>query len=559
MAHTTTTTCGETLFQETNDAEVLRAILNRDSYPKDCAPRRGLCIFNSCTKAVLLSYPYAYHDDDNDARLSALSRLIGNGFDTSCVQCSRQKTYTHNNSIGAIQPIDHIIIPYGHITFTISNDSSSSSSNSSHHHPQQHVAAQNSLVYPPNEMTVQQRPPLVHTSSDPSSNRLPRLQDITTLAQSCFIGRHGSSSPEVENEHGRSMMMIDDEMTTTSTIAASNHPQVKHRGDDIDEYYKQRVMGSGLCRPAISINADANDRELSLLSHKNASHPIRQRPFVPYARRNSTAITTTTSTSTRYSPPPSPQPHAAFRAGGNDGSSSPWNTMQQNQPPPRSPSSPSSIKHHSNNTTRRCISSPHIAAPPTKPMATVRRRHSSSAKTNFCTSRSQRYASSSSCAASVSQHHVNHCESCGTTSSPEWRKGPSGHKTYCNACGLRYWRSVARKEKMMAQQQKARNEQRAAHHNHYHQQQHQLSPISATITNSTPPSPSSSCSSSSPLSPASPAPIMVTANATASVAYADNNNRRYDTTSSSSTTTTTTNMHHPHLQPAWGLHPKITH
>lgn len=211
-------------------------------------------------------------------------------------------------------------------------------------------------------------------------------------------------------------MMIDDEMATPSTIA-SNHPQVKHRVDDIDEYYKQRVMGSGLCRPAISINADANDRELSVLSHKNASHPIRQRPFVPYARRNSTAITT------RYSPPPSPQPHSAFRAGGHGNSS--WNTtVQQNQPP--SPSSPSMKQHH--NTARRCISSPHIA-PPTKPMATVRRRHSSSAKTNFCTSRSQRYASSSSCAASVSQHHVNHCESCGTTSSPEWRKGPSGHKT----------------------------------------------------------------------------------------------------------------------------------
>lgn len=124
--------------------------------------------------------------------------------------------------------------------------------------------------------------------------------------------------------------------------------------------------------------------------------------------------------------------------------------------------------------------------------------------------------------------------------------------SYCNACGLRYWRSVARKEKMMAQQQKARNDQRTAHNNHYQQQQ--FSPISATITNSTPPSPSSSCSSSSPLSPASPAPIMVTANATASVAYADNNNRRYDTSPSSST-----NMHHPHLQPAWGLHSKVTH
>ena len=209
-------------------------------------------------------------------------------------------------------------------------------------------------------------------------------------------------------------MIIDDEMATPCT--APNHPKVKHQGDDIDEYYKQQVMGSGLCRPAISINADANDRESSHLSHKNASHPIRQRSYVPYARRNSTAITT--STTTRYSPPSSPhQPHETYHSGGTL-----WNMMQQNQSQSQSQSS---IK---NKTTRRCISSPHIA-PPTKPMATMRRRHSSSAKTNFCTSRSQRYASSSSCAASVSQHHVNHCESCGTTSSPEWRKGPSGHKT----------------------------------------------------------------------------------------------------------------------------------
>lgn len=30
------------------------------------------------------------------------------------------------------------------------------------------------------------------------------------------------------------------------------------------------------------------------------------------------------------------------------------------------------------------------------------------------------------------------CKDCGTTSSPEWRKGPQGAKTLCNACGLRW-------------------------------------------------------------------------------------------------------------------------
>ncbi|KAI7895736.1 uncharacterized protein EV154DRAFT_494767 [Mucor mucedo] len=51
-------------------------------------------------------------------------------------------------------------------------------------------------------------------------------------------------------------------------------------------------------------------------------------------------------------------------------------------------------------------------------------------------------------------HHRNHCQSCGTDSSPEWRRGPTGHKTLCNACGLRYSRSVARQGKIIANQQK---------------------------------------------------------------------------------------------------------
>ncbi|KAF9971619.1 hypothetical protein BGZ73_005411 [Actinomortierella ambigua] len=39
------------------------------------------------------------------------------------------------------------------------------------------------------------------------------------------------------------------------------------------------------------------------------------------------------------------------------------------------------------------------------------------------------------------------CESCHTTNSPEWRRGPSGKKNLCNACGLRYSRSVARQNR----------------------------------------------------------------------------------------------------------------
>ncbi|KAI9492218.1 hypothetical protein BDB00DRAFT_829692 [Zychaea mexicana] len=37
------------------------------------------------------------------------------------------------------------------------------------------------------------------------------------------------------------------------------------------------------------------------------------------------------------------------------------------------------------------------------------------------------------------------CTDCGTATSPEWRKGPHGPKTLCNACGLRWAKKSKRK------------------------------------------------------------------------------------------------------------------
>ncbi|SAM01086.1 hypothetical protein [Absidia glauca] len=42
------------------------------------------------------------------------------------------------------------------------------------------------------------------------------------------------------------------------------------------------------------------------------------------------------------------------------------------------------------------------------------------------------------------------CSDCGSTNSPEWRKGPLGPKTLCNACGLR-WAKKNKKVKIMDQ------------------------------------------------------------------------------------------------------------
>ncbi|GAM25037.1 hypothetical protein SAMD00019534_082120 [Acytostelium subglobosum LB1] len=44
---------------------------------------------------------------------------------------------------------------------------------------------------------------------------------------------------------------------------------------------------------------------------------------------------------------------------------------------------------------------------------------------------------------------LKHCTSCGTTSSPEWRKGPAGNQSLCNACGL-YFAKLVRREASLA-------------------------------------------------------------------------------------------------------------
>ncbi|GAB1310011.1 white collar 2 type of transcription factor [Madurella fahalii] len=45
----------------------------------------------------------------------------------------------------------------------------------------------------------------------------------------------------------------------------------------------------------------------------------------------------------------------------------------------------------------------------------------------------------------VAEEYV--CTDCGTLESPEWRKGPSGPKTLCNACGLRWAKREKRKKR----------------------------------------------------------------------------------------------------------------
>ena len=36
---------------------------------------------------------------------------------------------------------------------------------------------------------------------------------------------------------------------------------------------------------------------------------------------------------------------------------------------------------------------------------------------------------------------------CGVTETPEWRRGPAGDHTLCNACGLHYAKSLKKQKK----------------------------------------------------------------------------------------------------------------
>eukprot|EP01114_Cavostelium_apophysatum_P016410 TRINITY_DN4659_c0_g1_i1.p1 TRINITY_DN4659_c0_g1~~TRINITY_DN4659_c0_g1_i1.p1 ORF type:complete len:281 (-),score=27.94 TRINITY_DN4659_c0_g1_i1:180-1022(-) len=41
---------------------------------------------------------------------------------------------------------------------------------------------------------------------------------------------------------------------------------------------------------------------------------------------------------------------------------------------------------------------------------------------------------------------VNYCRSCGETKTSEWRRGPDGYKSLCNACGIHYAKVVKKEE-----------------------------------------------------------------------------------------------------------------
>lgn len=52
---------------------------------------------------------------------------------------------------------------------------------------------------------------------------------------------------------------------------------------------------------------------------------------------------------------------------------------------------------------------------------------------------------------------INKCHRCGTTETPEWRRGPNGVRTLCNACGLFHAKLVKRKGAALAAEEVLNN------------------------------------------------------------------------------------------------------
>ncbi|KAI0049763.1 hypothetical protein FA95DRAFT_1537482 [Auriscalpium vulgare] len=89
--------------------------------------------------------------------------------------------------------------------------------------------------------------------------------------------------------------------------------------------------------------------------------------------------------------------------------------------------------------------SPSSAADIVPPARTIQRRSPSNPRDHY----SNGGRSSGNPPAGISK-----CASCKVTTSPEWRKGPGGKKDLCNACGLRYARSRAKKEGITTQRRR---------------------------------------------------------------------------------------------------------
>lgn len=84
----------------------------------------------------------------------------------------------------------------------------------------------------------------------------------------------------------------------------------------------------------------------------------------------------------------------------------------------------------SNESTKPSIDGIRIVPPNTESITSKIRAHSIDSDASFTPPKKQKVV--------VKQPLRTSCKECGNTETPEWRKGPDGPRTLCNACGLRF-------------------------------------------------------------------------------------------------------------------------
>ncbi|RIA92630.1 hypothetical protein C1645_820466 [Glomus cerebriforme] len=136
--------------------------------------------------------------------------------------------------------------------------------------------------------------------------------------------------------------------------------------------------------------------------------------------------------------------------------------QQQDYPSPTNHSSFQNIITNNNNNNNNNMTQPHQSSSP--PSQSSPSNQSQQRFTQFTPQSRRNNNSNNNNNNNNNVQGVKKCESCHTSSSPEWRRGPTGHKTLCNACGLRYSRTIARenrkREQAQREQEQRQREQR---------------------------------------------------------------------------------------------------
>ncbi|KAJ7227138.1 hypothetical protein GGX14DRAFT_548057 [Mycena pura] len=162
----------------------------------------------------------------------------------------------------------------------------------------------------------------------------------------------------------------------------------------------------------------------------------------------------------RWSQPQAEQPSGSY--GGQWSSSSPQtsNLRSGSYPPTQAqqwPSQPPSYIDTGNTpgpTYQRHLSPPYAYATPTDDSASPADDVVPAPRRRVSPGSSRESGGSSTRSGGTRPMGVLRCSSCKATTSPEWRKGPSGKKELCNACGLRFARSRAKKEGTQSQRKR---------------------------------------------------------------------------------------------------------